>query len=110
MRRLAIRAAAAALLALSLSGCVNSSGPIMRDAQPLFGENLRLQFYTLSKGFADKSEQATFKWDGGRYVHVSGGMKDVVAFSAHRLQAGAYLSRARQRSVRVFTNMRSRKF
>ena len=91
MRRLTIRAAAAALLALSLSGCIDSSGPILQDAQPLFGENLRLQFYTLSKGFADEPEQATFKWDGARYLHVSGGMTDVAAFTAHRLQAGAYV-------------------
>ncbi len=86
-----ISAAAAALLALSLSGCINSSGPILRDPQPLFGENLRLQFYTLSKGFADEPEQATFKWDGARYAHVSGGMNDVAAFTAHRLQSGAYI-------------------
>jgi hypothetical protein len=91
VRRLTIRAAAAALLALSLSGCIDSSGPILQDAQPLFGENLRLQFYTLSRGFVDEPEQAAFKWDGTRYAHVSGGMTDVTAFTTHRLQAGAYI-------------------
>jgi len=89
--RLTIRAATAAFLTLLLSGCIDSSGPVLRDVQPLFGENLRLQFYTLSKGFADEPEQATFKWDGARYAHVGGGMNDVIAFTAHRLQAGAYI-------------------
>jgi len=56
------------LCTLSLSAGVDSSGPILQDARPLFGENLRLQFYTLRKGFADEPEQASFKWDGTRYT------------------------------------------
>ena len=46
MSRLIVRAAAAALCALSLTGCVDSDGPILTDAQPLFGKDVRLQFYT----------------------------------------------------------------
>ena len=45
MSRLIVRAAAAALCALSLSGCVDSDGPILTDAEPLFGKDVRLQFY-----------------------------------------------------------------
>lgn len=91
MTRLTLRAATAALFGLSLSGCIDSSGPILREAQPLFGDTLRLQFYTLHKGFADEPEQAAFKWDGKRYAHAGGGMNDVAAFTAHRLQAGTYI-------------------
>jgi hypothetical protein len=89
--RLIVRAAAAALCALSLSGCVDSDGPILRDAEPLFGTVIRLQFYTLRKGFADEPEQASFKWDGERYVHASGGMPDITAFTVHRLEGRAYI-------------------
>ncbi|MGB9318027.1 MAG: hypothetical protein WCB62_23860, partial [Pseudolabrys sp.] len=67
MSRLIVRAAAAALCALSLTGCVDSDGPILADAQPLFGKDVRLQFYSLRKGFVDEPEQASFKWDGERY-------------------------------------------
>ena len=91
MSRLIVRAAAAALCALSLSGCVDSDGPILRDAEPLFGTVIRLQFYTLRKGFADEPEQASFKWDGERYVHASGGMPDITAFTVHRLEGRAYI-------------------
>jgi hypothetical protein len=91
VRRLVVRAAAAALCALSLSGCIDSAGPILPDAQPLFGERLRLQFYTLHKGFVDEPEQASFKWDGARYIHAGGGMSDVTAFTAHRFEADAYI-------------------
>jgi hypothetical protein len=88
---LVVRAAAAAFCALSLSGCVDSAGPILLDAKPLFGERLRLQFYTLHKGFADEPEQASFKWDGARYVHAGGGMSDVTAFTAHPFEASSYI-------------------
>jgi hypothetical protein len=81
----------AALCALSLSGCVDSVGPILPDARPLFGNDLRLQFYTLRKGFADEPEQASFKWDGERYIHAGGGMTDVTAFTVHRLEGRAYI-------------------
>ncbi|HET7165960.1 MAG TPA: hypothetical protein VFI94_12550 [Pseudolabrys sp.] len=91
MSRLIVRAAAAALCALSLTGCVDSDGPILTDAEPLFGTVIRLQFYTLRKGFADEPEQASFKWDGERYVHADGGMTDVTAFTVHRFEGRAYI-------------------
>lgn len=86
-----IRAAGAALLAMSLSGCIDSAGPVLRDAQPLFGERLHLQFYTLRKGFAEEPEQATFKWDGARYAHADGAMSDVSAFTVHPLKDGVFI-------------------
>jgi hypothetical protein len=89
--RSAVRAAAAALCALSLSGCVDSDGPILTDSQPLFGNDVRLQFYTLRKGFVDEPEQASFKWQGERYIHTGGGMTDVTAFTVHRFEGRAYI-------------------
>ena len=91
MSRSIVCAVTAALWALLLSGCVDSAGPILTDARPLFGNDLRLQFYTLRKGFADETEQASFKWDGERYIHVAGGMNDVTAFTVHRLEGRAYI-------------------
>lgn len=91
MRRFIVRAAAAVLCALSLSGCVDSVGPILPDAQPLLGERVRLQFYTLRKGFAEEPEQASYRWDGGRYVHTGGGMRDVSAFSAHPFEGDSLI-------------------
>ena len=71
---------------LSLASCVDSSGSMLQNAQPLFGQQLRLQFYTLRKGFADEPEQASFNWDGTRYTRVGGGMSTV-----HRLEGRAYV-------------------
>jgi hypothetical protein len=84
-------AAFATLCALALSGCIDSEGPILPDAKPVFGEKLKLQFFTLRKGFAQEPEQATFVWNGALYAHVSGGMKDVSGFSLHPFEAGDYI-------------------
>jgi hypothetical protein len=77
--------AGAILCTLALSGCIDSSGPLLSEAQPLLGEQLRLQFYSLRKGTADEPEQATYKWDRGAYRHTGGGMTDIGSFSVHPL-------------------------
>jgi len=74
-----------------LSGCINSASPILADSQPIFGERARFQLYGLRKGIAVDPEQATFAWNGARYAHASGGMKDVRAFSVHPFEAGNYI-------------------
>lgn len=84
MKRL-FYAAVAVLCALALSGCVDSSGPLLFDAQPVLGEQVRLQFYSLRRGTADEPEQATYKWDRGSYQRTGGGMTDVGSFSVHPL-------------------------
>ena len=58
MKQPFICVAGAILCALALSGCVDSSGPLLSDAQPVLGQQLRLQFYSLRKGIADEPEQA----------------------------------------------------
>ena len=91
MRPFIVRAAIAALCALTLSGCIDSSGPILPDSQPVFGPRLKLQFYGLRKGFARDPEQANFTWNGALYAHAGGGMKDVSAFSIHPFEAGDFI-------------------
>jgi len=80
-----ISVAGTILGALLLSGCVDSSGPLLSDAQPMFGDQVRLQFYSLRKGTADEPEQATYKWGRGAYQRTGGGMTDVGSFSVHPL-------------------------
>lgn len=70
------RASLAALCALALSGCVDSSDPILSDAQPVFGSRLNLQFYSLSKYVASEPSHETFAWNGALYVR-SGGARAV---------------------------------
>ena len=109
MREPFIRIAGAILCALALSGCVDSSGPLLSDAQPVLGEQMRLQSYSLRKGTADEPEQATYKWDRGAYQRTGGGMTDIGSFSVHPLARDISLSyRAQRQSVPPCWNMRSR--
>jgi hypothetical protein len=91
VRQQFIRATGAILCILSLSGCVDSSGPLLSDAQPVFGEQIRLQFYSLRKGVADEPEQATYKWGRGAYQRTGGGMTDVSSFAVHPLARDTFV-------------------
>jgi len=86
-----VRAAVAALCALSLSGCIDSSGPILSDSQPVFGPRLKLQLYGLRKGYADEPQQVNFNWNGALYAHAGGGLREVSAVSIHPFEAGDYI-------------------
>ena len=91
MKSIIIRAAFAALCALSLSGCIDSASPILSDSQPIFGQRARFQLFGMRKGIAVDPEQVTFAWNGARYTHAGGGLKDVSAFSAHPFEAGDFI-------------------
>jgi hypothetical protein len=91
VKRLAMRAGVAAACALSLSACIDSSGPILTDAKPILGPKLQLQLYTLHKGVASEPEQASFTWNGKQYAHTGGGMADISAFSVHAFENGNFI-------------------
>jgi hypothetical protein len=90
------RAALAALCGMALTGCIDSSGPILTDAQPVLGPRLNLQLYSLREGHAHDPERASFAWDGKIYVRSGGGMKDVSSFSAHPFETGDYILQSSQ--------------
>jgi hypothetical protein len=85
------RAGLAALCAGFLAGCVDSKGPILADSQPVLGPRLKLQLYSMRKGYAEDPEQASFAWNGKLYAHTSGGMTDVRGFSVHPFEGGNYI-------------------
>jgi hypothetical protein len=82
------RAAFVALCGLVLTGCIDSSGPILTDAQPILGPRLNLQLYSLREGHAHDPERASFAWNGKLYVRSGGDMKDVSSFTVHPFEAG----------------------
>ena len=94
MKLFIVRAAFAALCALSLAACVDSSGPILPDSQPVFGPRLKLQLYSLHKGYARDPEPATYNWNGALYAKAGGGTHDVAAFSVHPFEAGDYITQS----------------
>ena len=86
-----LRVLLAALCALSLVGCIDSSKPIVPDAQPVLGPRLKLQLFTLREGFARDPERVTYAWNGTYYVRTGGGMRDVRPFSVVPFEAGDFI-------------------
>jgi hypothetical protein len=91
VKRLLARAVVAALCAVLLAGCVDSVGPILTDSHPVLGAQLKLQLYSMRKGYADDPEQASFAWNGKLYAHAGGGMKDISGFSVHPFEGGDFI-------------------
>jgi hypothetical protein len=86
-----IHAVLAGLCALSLSACIDSSGPILSESQPVFGPRLKLQLYSLRQGVAHDPEPATYTWNGALYAKAGGGTHDVAAFTVHPFEAGDFI-------------------
>ena len=62
------RLAAPLLSALTLSGCISSTSPLLGDSDPTLGDHGQIRTYTLSNGSAHDPGVLRFQWSGGRYV------------------------------------------
>ena len=91
MRRAALRTAAALVAVLSLAGCIDSTSPILVDAEPVFGPRLKLQFYSLREGYAHQPSQGEYRWNGGLYAHAGGKTGELGGFSVHPFENGDYI-------------------
>ena len=59
-------------MCLTLPSCVDSAKPLLGDARPLLGGQLRLQLFALREGAAHDATVVTFQWRNGRYLLKSG--------------------------------------
>src|ERR1700730_16661579 len=73
-----------------LAGCIDSSGPLFGDGEPLIGQKPHLRFYTLRDGAAREPSAETVRSSDGRYVPAGGTAKDIGPFTLHAF-AGADL-------------------
>jgi hypothetical protein len=76
---------------LLLAGCIRADGPILSDSAQPFGEQLRLQLYGLSNGFARDPEIVSFKWNGHHYTRTGGGLRDVSGFTVHPFEGDDFI-------------------
>jgi hypothetical protein len=89
--RLLARTATAAFCVFTLAGCIYSTAPVMTDAQPLLGERLRLQLYTLGDGAAREPMRVAFRWNGKYYAHARLTAHDISEFTVHSFEGGDFI-------------------
>ena len=64
------------LLALTLTGCITATGPILGDAKAILGERIQVHAFTTTKNGTREHSTGTFEWSGSRYVRRSGDFTD----------------------------------
>jgi hypothetical protein len=79
---LAVLAAAA----LTLTACVESSVPLVKDAKPLLGQQFNVHLYEdFAEGRPNNFHAAAYRWVDGGYVRASGHASDAKSFVAEPL-------------------------
>ena len=76
------KATVAALMAAFLGGCVDSAGPMLTGAQPVFGPDVKVHLYVLGESSATGPDIGIFHWDGHEYRAVNKPSFEIAAFMA----------------------------
>ena len=77
-----------AILMLSLTGCVESTTPIITNAKPLLGQQFNVHLYDeFAEGRPSNFHAAAYRWAGGEYVRANGLGTDAKRFVAEPLAA-----------------------
>jgi hypothetical protein len=83
-----------------LAGCIDSAQPLLTDGQPMLGQELRLQFYSLRDGMAQEPTMESFHWQDGRYVLISSTAKDAADeigdFTLHEFEGADLIVQSRR--------------
>jgi hypothetical protein len=84
--------AAAVTAALALSACVESTVPLLTNAQPLLGQQFEVHLYeNFVDGKASDFHRSVFQWKNGEYVGSSGLARDAKRFVAQPLATNDFL-------------------
>src|SRR5215475_11175870 len=63
-------------LALSLTGCISATGPILGDAKAILGDRIQVHAFASPKDGTRDYSTGIFEWSGSRYVRRSGDFTD----------------------------------
>ena len=84
--------AAFASAALTLTACVESGTPIVKNAKPLLGQQFNVHLYEdFSEGKPKNFHAAAYRWANGEYVRASGLGSDAKRFAAEPLAANDFV-------------------
>ena len=66
----------APLLALSLTGCISATGPVLFDAKAILGDRIQVHAFASPKDGTRNYSTGIFEWSGSQYVRRSGDFTD----------------------------------
>jgi hypothetical protein len=92
-----LRVLAVALAPFALTGCINSSAPILGDAKAILGD--RIQVYLFSATTKDGTRDhttAVFEWNGSRYLPLGTAAGDWSEFTIHPYEGRDFVIQTRQ--------------
>ena len=78
--------------ALTLTGCVESSAPIVTNAKPLLGQQFNVHLYEdFVEGKPQNFHAASYRWANGEYVRAGGLGSDAKRFVAEPLAGSDFV-------------------
>jgi hypothetical protein len=80
-----VAAPLAALAALTLTGCISSTAPVLSDAGAILGERGQIHLFGSVSGGQRDHQEVSFQWSGSRYV-LSGNPIGIADFTAHAFE------------------------
>src|SRR5262245_30115865 len=63
-------------LALSLTGCISATGPVLFDAKAILGDRIQVHAFASPKDGTRNYSTGIFEWSGSQYVRRSGDFTD----------------------------------
>jgi hypothetical protein len=82
----------AAVVSLTLTACVESTAPILKNAKPLLGHQFNVHLYEdFTDGKPKNFHAAGYRWADGEYVRASGLASDAKRFIAEPLAANDFV-------------------
>lgn len=100
----------AAVASLSLSACVQSDKPLLRDAKPTLGQQFEVHLYERVGGSKRFDFHATsYNWKDGKYVPSGGFARDVASFVSQPLEGNDFLIQTADENGSLFTYWIARK-
>ena len=85
--------AAAIFSTVALGACVDSDEPLLKDAEPILGQKLRVHIVPVGKEQTDPlGDIIAYAWNGTRYEPVAGAKGAVRPFTIHYFGAQDYIA------------------
>jgi hypothetical protein len=111
IRKAVVTFAAAVTAALTLSGCVESTMPLMTDTHPLLGPQFEVRLYeSFRNAGVNDFFTSVYSWKDGQYVRANRPTRGPERFVVQYLASNDFLIQSTDERARVYNYWIGRKF